>query len=159
MDKDDCKRRLGLNPSIDYILFASNFNNTIKNPSLAKSVASHFPRLNLMEIKDRTRDEVAWLINGAELVLMTSHSEGSPQIIKESIACGQRIVSVDVGDVSEQLDPGCHVCSQDESQLVEAVKSVLESEHISYSVPNKFNSKIIAQSILEKYNQIIQRHG
>ena len=161
MDKDDCKRRLGLSPSIDYILFASDFNNTIKNPSLAKSVASHFPQLNLMEIKGRTRDEVAWLINGAELVLMTSHSEGSPQIIKEAMACGQRIVSVDVGDVREQLAgiPGCYVCSQDESQLVEAVQGVLESEHISYNVPNKFNSKIIAQSILEKYNQISKGHG
>lgn len=161
MDKVDCKRQLGLNPTRDYILFASDFNNSIKNPSLAKAVSSHFPEVDLLEIKGRSRKEVAWLINGAELVLMTSHSEGSPQIIKEAIACGQRIVTVDVGDVREQLDgiPGCWICSCDEAQLVDAVKSVLESERVPYDAPERFNSHRIAQTILNKYNQIIIRHG
>lgn len=161
MDKDDCKKRLGLNPARDYILFVSDFNNSIKNPELAKAVASHFPQVDLLEIKGRTRNEVAWLINGAELVLMTSHSEGSPQIIKEAIACGQRIVTVDVGDVREQLDglPGCRICNNEESQLVEAVKSVLGSGRVRYDATDRFNNKIIAQIILNKYNLISKSNG
>ena len=160
MDKDECKRRLGLDPPRKYILFASDFNNSIKNPALAKAVAAHFPQLDLLEIKGRTRNEVAWLINGAELVLLTSHSEGSPQIIKEAVACGQRIVTVDVGDVREQLDgiPGCRICPHDETRLVEAVKSVLESERVLYDASDRFNSAIIAQTILNKYN-LIQKHN
>jgi glycosyltransferase involved in cell wall biosynthesis len=104
---------------------------------------------------------VAQLINGAELVLMTSHSEGSPQIIKEAVACGQRIVTVDVGDVREQLDglPGCHVCPHDETLLVKAVRSVLESERIPYDASDRFNSILIAKTILNKYQQIIKDHG
>lgn len=161
MDKDDCKKRLGINPDRDYILFVSDFNNSIKNPVLAKAVASHFPQVDLLELKGRSRNEVAWLINGAELVLMTSHSEGSPQIIKEAIACGQRIVTVDVGDVREQLEgiPGCWICSHDEAQLVKAVRSVLESVCVPYNASDKFNSMIIAKTILDKYIQISNNNG
>ena len=161
MNKDECKKQLGLNPARDYILFVSDFDNSIKNPALAKAVASHFPQVDLLEIKGRSRNEVAWLINGAELVLMTSHSEGSPQIIKEAVACGQRIVTVDVGDVREQLDgfPGCRICAREESQLVEAVKSVLESERVRYDASGRFNNKIIAHTILDKYNLISKSNG
>ena len=92
---------------------------------------------------------------------MTSHSEGSPQIIKEAIACGQRIVTVDVGDVREQLDglPGCRICNNEESQLVEAVKSVLGSGRVRYDATDRFNNKIIAQIILNKYNLISKSNG
>lgn len=161
MDKDDCKKRLGLDPARDYILFVSDFNNSIKNPELAKAVASHFPQLDLLEIKGRSRNEVAWLINGAELVLMTSHSEGSPQIIKEAVACGQRIVTVDVGDVREQLEgiPGCRICAHEESQLVDAVRNILESNHIPYNTSLKFNPITIAQTVLDKYNLVYKRNG
>lgn len=161
MDKDECKRKLGLDPARNYILFASDFNNSIKNPALAQAVAAHFPQLNLLEIKGRTRNEVAWLINGAELLLMTSYSEGSPQIIKEAVACGQRIVTVDVGDVREQLEglPGCHVCSHDETELVNAVRSVLESKRIPYSATDRFNSTAIAQTILNTYKLILNNNG
>lgn len=161
MDKNDCKKKLGFTPDYNYILFASDFNNSIKNPTLAKAVASHFPQIHLVEIKGRTREEVAWLINGAELLLMTSFSEGSPQIIKEAIACGQRVVSVDVGDVKEQIKgiPGCLVCPSDEKKLVEAVKNVLESERIPYDASDRFNSKLIAQTILNKYIIISKSYG
>lgn len=161
MDKDDCKKRLGLDPARKYILFVSDFNNSIKNPALAKAVASHFPQVGLLEIKGRSRNEVAWLINGAELVLMTSHSEGSPQIIKEAVACGQRIVTVDVGDVREQLEglPGCRICTPDESQLVDAVRGVLESDRIPYEAGNRFNSATIARTVLDKYNMVSKKNG
>lgn len=156
MAKDDCKQRLGLDLKKDYILFASDFGNSVKNPELAKAVAAHFPNLALMEIKGRTREEVAWLINGAELVLMTSHSEGSPQIIKEAIACGQHVVTVDVGDVKEQLDgiEGCAVCDSDEQQLVDAVGAILYTSRPDKRHINRFESNTIANKILEVYKTL-----
>lgn len=161
MDKLTCKEKLGIRPDQGYILFASSFDNGIKNPELAKAVATHFPNLELKEIKDRSREEVSWLINGAELVLMTSFSEGSPQIIKEAVACGQRVVSVDVGDVREQLEglPGCIVCTSDENLLVDSIRKVLGSKHSVYNAGNRFNSVAIAETILNNYKTVLIQNG
>ena len=152
-DKDECRRLLGIDK--DYILFASAFDNGIKNPQLAKAVASHFPELELMEIKNRSREEVSQLINGAELVLMTSFTEGSPQIIKEAIACGQRVVSVNVGDVKEQTEglQNCRVCDADEMKLTAAVKEVLNESLASGEASGKFDMETIAKAVLNHYNK------
>ena len=158
-DKEDCKKQLGIDKN--YILFASDFENSVKNPTLAKAVATHFPDLELREIKNRSREEVSQLINGAELVLMTSFTEGSPQIIKETIACGQRVVSVDVGDVKEQIEGlrNCRVCDADETKLMVAVREVLNEPVESGKVADKYDIGLIAKTILNKYYTIIQRYG
>ena len=158
-DKKECKDSLGIDR--DYVLFSSAFDNSIKNPELAKAVVAHLPQLDLLEIKGRSREEVARLINGAEVLLMTSHSEGSPQIIKEAIACHQRIVTVDVGDVREQLEgiPDCIICEKDETQLVEAIKTLLRKERTHYEVTNRFDSRVIAKMILNKYQLYSKEYG
>lgn len=158
-DKEDCKKQLGIDR--DYILFASDFENNIKNPALAKAVAAHFPDLELREIKNRSREEVSQLINGAELLLMTSFTEGSPQIIKETIACGQRLVSVDVGDVREQTEGlhNCRVCEADEMKLELAVREVMKEPLESGQAARRFDMELIAKTILNKYQTITQNYG
>jgi teichuronic acid biosynthesis glycosyltransferase TuaC len=44
-------------------------------------------------------------------VLLTSLHEGSPNIIKEALACNRPVVSLDVGDVRERIQgiDGCYV--------------------------------------------------
>ena len=38
-------------------------------------------------------------MNACDVALLTSIHEGSPQFIKEALACNRPIVSTDVGDV------------------------------------------------------------
>jgi len=51
-----------------------------------------------------------WL-NASNVLLLTSLHEGSPTVVKEALACGLPVVSVDVGDVAERIEgiEGCHL--------------------------------------------------
>ncbi len=161
INSKEAKKQLGMNPDQKYILFPSSFDNEIKNFPLAQSVMHNFPDYQLMEISNRTRKEVNLLLNGSEALLMTSFSEGSPQTIKEALACNVRIVSVDVGDVREQLKEvdGCFCCQYNQEELTEKLKKSLAAPRPTKGrkrAENYSNIKI-AETIYAIYNQILEK--
>lgn len=118
--KSEARQRMHLDPSKRYVLFAGAFDNAVKNAPLAKEALTQLndTRVELLELKDYSREEVTLLMCAADVFLMTSISEGSPQVIKEAMACGCPIVSVDVGDVKERVNglEGCYVSESREPQ-------------------------------------------
>lgn len=110
-DKNQARAKLMWSNELKYILFAGSFDNHVKNPGLAINAVSRLNNVKLIELKAYSREEVALLMNAADLCLMTSHSEGSPQFIKEAMACNCPIVSVNVGDVANIIDnvEGCYM--------------------------------------------------
>ena len=109
-----------LNARVKHVLFAGAFNNAVKDPELAKAaiheLESKGVKVELIELKGYNRDQVNALMYNCDTLLMTSKTEGSPQVIKEAMACGCPIVSVDVGDVAERVSgvEGCYVVSSRE---------------------------------------------
>ncbi len=66
-------------------------------------------------------------MNAANCLLVTSHREGGPLVVKEAMACGTPIVSVRVGDVDKTLGgiEGCYVTSYDINDIVNSLEQVL----------------------------------
>lgn len=112
-EKSEARQKMHLSADKRYILFAGAFDNAVKNAILAKQTVEALQDDNaeLLELKGYSREEVTLLMCAADAFLMTSYAEGSPQVIKEAMACGCPIVSVDVGDVREQIEglDGCFI--------------------------------------------------
>ena len=112
----------------NYVLFAGSFDNFVKGPELAKQAveiynASHSELpIELLELRGYTREQVVTLMHKCSALLLTSIREGSPQVVKEAMACGCPIVSVDVGDVAERLNgvEGCYVVPNRDAQSLAA---------------------------------------
>ena len=92
------------------MLFAGSFIEPVKCAALAKQTIEVYNQnhpdspIEMIELRGYTRDEVVTLMHKCKTLLLTSIREGSPQVVKEAMACGCPIVSVDVGDVAERLD-------------------------------------------------------
>ena len=99
----------------------------------------------------------------ADVLLMTSISEGSPNVIKEAMACNCPIVVTDVGDVHERLDGlgGCYVAKTYEpSELSELVKKVLlygkRTDGRKTLLSQGLTTEMVAKSIIGVYNEVLK---
>jgi len=61
--------------------------------------------------------------NGSSVHLLTSDFEGSPNSVKEALACNTPIVARDVGNVKWMLDPvaGCFISQTDDPRVLAAL--------------------------------------
>lgn len=119
--------RAQLKRSKPMVLFAGSFSDGVKNPDLAKAAMKKVSEAELVELKGYSRQEVNLLMNAADCLLMTSHREGSPQVIKEAMACGTPIVSVDVGDVREIIGDteGCYIAERHSDDIADKIRMAL----------------------------------
>ena len=129
VEKAEARRQMGLASDKKYILFAGAFDNKVKNAPLAKEAVTvlNDENVELLELKGFSRPQVALLMQAVDAFLMTSLTEGSPQVIKEALACGCPIVSVDVGDVKERVKDveGCFVVERDADKLALALNKAM----------------------------------
>lgn len=129
-DRKMARKKLSLDEKKKYVLFAGSFDREVKNPALARETVQRIGSddLVLLEFKGYSREEATLLMCAVDALLLTSHNEGSPQVIKEALACGCPIVSVDVGDVRDRVDGvvGCCVARQpDAGELSELLTQAL----------------------------------
>ena len=114
-------------------------------------------------LENLSRQKVADLFCQMDLLLMTSISEGSPQVVKEAMACNLPIVSTNVGDVPILLDgvQHCYVASnRDEGELAYLAYKALSKLGIKGVCPREKILKLgldddsIANRIIKVYHSL-----
>ena len=159
----EARKHLGLSEQKRIVLFAGAFDNGVKNASLAKEVVAqlHDSKAELLELKGFSREEVNLYMCAADVLLMTSFKEGSPQVIKEAMACGCPIVSVDVGDVKLRTEgvEGCFVATTDNpNELAGLVQKAFAFEGKTQGrdklIADGLDNRNVARQLLEIYDKI-----
>ena len=164
VEKEDARRLMGLKQEGKYILFAGAFDNPIKNASLAQAAVSQLQGVQLLELKGYSRSQVALLMQAVDAMIMTSITEGSPQVVKEAMACGCPIVSVDVGDVKERVKgvEGCFVSNtykpeEMASLLDKALSFGMRTDGRNAIIRDDLTGEAVAYRLKEVYNQVSNR--
>ena len=163
VDKLEARKQMGLDAQKKYVLFAGAFDNAVKNAPLAQQAVALLPDVELLELKGYSRQQVALLMQAADCVLMTSFTEGSPQVIKEAMVCGCPIVSVDVGDVSENIQnlDGCCIVPRNEKNISDTIMGIIDSPSRTKGRDriidlNMINSRV-ADRLTEIYRLLINK--
>ena len=152
-----------------YVLFAGSFDNFVKGPELAKQAVDVYNTIHpeqpieLLELRGYSRDEVVTLMHKCKTLLLTSIREGSPQVVKEAMACGCPIVSVDVGDVAERLDQmegGYVIPSRDPHDIATALEQAIHfgrTKGREQLLEDGLDNAQIANKLIDIYTKIIKK--
>lgn len=130
LDTLSCRRRLGWDPAKFHLLFSGSSNLEIKGFGLAKRTHHELAALGVEcefhILRHFAHEDVPLWLNASNAFLLTSTHEGSPNIIKEAIACGTPIVSVDVGDVKERIlgIAGCSIAGANAKELARGLHEI-----------------------------------
>lgn len=161
VDQESAQKELKLDLGKKYILFAADPNNHVKNFPLAKKsyLAGNFDNVVLRPAYGLDQTVLNLYYNAADVLLLTSFHEGSPNVIKEAMACNCPIVSTDVGDVKAVIKdtPGCHIASWNESHIALKLKEVFRfgGRTIGRQQIAHLESKTIAGIIISIYEGLL----
>ena len=161
MDKADARRAVGWDKNHHYILFSGAFDNRVKNAPLAQTAVERLKDTSLIELKGYTREQVATMMNAADALVMTSFTEGSPQVIKEAMACGCPIVSVEVGDVKDLTSgvEGCYIAERSAESVASNLKNAIDfgkrTEGRQVIVKRELTNEVVAKKLIDIYKSLI----
>jgi teichuronic acid biosynthesis glycosyltransferase TuaC len=162
MKKGECQKELHWNPKKKHILFAANPNRKVKNFVFAKRAFDLIANENfeLHALENISHSDMPFFFNASDVVILTSLWEGSPNVIKEALACNRPIVSTDSGDVKQLLEniKGCYVTDFD---VISFSNKIIESITFSNSDGREkisnLNSRKISLQIREFYSTLLNR--
>jgi len=164
MLKDEARAALGWQRAGRVVLFNAGRNARAKRLDLALAAIERarlrVTGLRFEILRGETAPEMMPLyLNAADCLLVTSDWEGSPNIVKEALACNLPVVAVDVGDVPERLagvNPS-RIVERCPEALGRCVAEVLQESRRSNGRDKiaHLSDKAVAQQILEVYRQVL----
>lgn len=102
IERQSARRILNWDAEQRVVLFVGNPDEGVKNIDLAMQAMKLLPSekgMRLQVVWNVPHAEIPILMSAADALLFTSIHEGSPNAVKEALACNLPVVSVPVGDV------------------------------------------------------------
>lgn len=165
-DRNEARDRLGWSHEEEVILFNASRLPRVKRLDLAQAafdiVRLDRPnaRLHLLDGSTPPQD-LPLIMNASDCLLMTSDYEGSPNIVKEALACNLPVVSVDVGDVRERIEGvmNSFITGRRPDEIAGAVSRVLASRSRSNGVTriSSISLDVTTNALIRIYRTIGQR--
>jgi len=153
-----------------HVLFASDPERPEKNYIAFKNAIAEIAEYSIVVhvLTDITHELVPLFLNASHTVTLPSLWEGSPNIIKEAMACNRPVVVTDVGDSKWLIKgvEGCFVTSGEKEDYSEKLKNSIE-----YSIAKKetngrnrlqfiqLDSVSVANRIIHLYKIILNKEN
>lgn len=166
--KKEVRRILGFNETEKIVLFVSNPLRTEKNFKLAKEAvaALNDKSIRLLPLSGFNQLDLVDYYSAADVLVLTSFHEGSPNVIKEAMACNCPIVSTGVGDVEWVLGDtgGCYLASFETADFAQKLKHALHFAQESGRTNGRerimelgLDSATVAKRIIEVYLKVLEK--
>lgn len=179
MDKAEARKQLGWDAKKKYVMFGGAFDNLRKNYKLLAEAVECLKNEELndiecIEMRGLSRKDCVLRMNACDVFALPTKNEGSPQALKEAMACNCPIVATDVADIKHLLGglPGHYVLPNkrgdaawwkgDEhsaEELAELLKEALAFEGRTKGreriVELGYTNELVAKQIIDIYKEIL----
>ncbi len=130
--RGQAREELNLPQDKKLVLFAGEYFRAIKRFDIVQQsielLKEKDPDVELVLVSKKPLPVVPKYMSACDALVLVSDGEGSPQVIKEAMACNLPIVSVPAGDVPQVIGgtEGCYLCSQDPQDVAEKLELALQ---------------------------------
>jgi teichuronic acid biosynthesis glycosyltransferase TuaC len=151
------------------ILFPANPDRYSKYFQLAEKAVAYLKEnhSSLQVVHSVSHDEIIQELNNSDVVLLTSRYEGSPNIVKEAMACNRPIVATDVGDVKWVIGntDGCYITSHEPENIADTIKLALKFSETKGTTSGReriielgLDSETVAKKVIGIYEEVLASH-
>ena len=159
------REALGWNQDESVVLFSARPDQTGKGIELVQEVMRRLkrrlPNCRLEHLRGEvSKDQVARSMNASNCLIMASLREGSPNIVKEALACNLPVISSPVGDVPELLEgvsPSA-VVERTTENFAQALLTILQKRKRSNGriKAEDFGMESTANRLLSFYQEVLR---
>jgi teichuronic acid biosynthesis glycosyltransferase TuaC len=156
--QSEARRRLGLPSDRKLVLFAADPKNARKRYGLAQAAVAELtgePEVELVVASGVPYESIPHYMNACDALILTSLHEGSPNVVKEALACNLPVVSTDVGDVRTRLASldGCAVVEDTPQKLADALRIALSRRDAvaRRAAVASLDEEILTRQVIEVY--------
>ncbi len=161
----EARQRLGLPPDQPLVLFAGRPSQGRKRYGLARRAMDIVQRslpADLLVAWGIPHSDVPLYMNAADALVFTSMQEGSPNVVKEALACDLPVVSVPVGDVPGRIRDieGCELCPDERPETIAAaLERVLRrgSRIRGRTAVESLDERVLTAQLIELYRAVLRR--
>lgn len=165
-DKEIARKELGFLPDKKYILFGGAFDNLRKNYPLLKEGIDLLKRdeIEVLEMTGLPRLQISKILSACDLFALPTKSEGSPQALKEAMACNCPIIATDVADIKYLLGDleGHYLCSFDPKDVAEKVEKALafgnRTKGRERITELGLTNDLVAKKLVEIYEDVLKNN-
>jgi teichuronic acid biosynthesis glycosyltransferase TuaC len=146
-----------------YVLFGNDPRIPVKNFPLAQAAVECLRArgisTELVVATGLPQTTVVQYINASNALILPSFAEGSPNIVKEAMACNVPVVATDVGDVAQVIGrtKGCSVCPPDPQALAAALEQALHHTEPTTGRSDimHLDCRVVAKQVIAVYEKAI----
>ena len=126
----DYKKELGLDKDKQYALFLGKNESVRKNYKLTEKAISYLNNNNVKFLNPYplSHEQIPKYLNAVDVLIHPSLAEGSPNLVKEAMACNCPVVSTNVGDVEWLFgnEPGHYLTIFEPEDVAKKIEQALE---------------------------------
>jgi glycosyltransferase involved in cell wall biosynthesis len=168
LEREIACEKLGIESTGIRVLFPGNPDNPRKRFGLAQKAVEVAQsklgqEISLIPLWNVSPDDVPFIMNSCDAMLMTSLIEGSPNVVKEAMACDLPTIGVPVGDVHEMLlgVKGCYRTSDQAEEIGSRLKDLLDSDRVTNGRDVVFERGLdlasVAQRVCDVYESALAK--